>query len=128
MLSMMVSRMLKSRVLFCHSSEHGVSGVSVGAVGSSSGGVECQQRQAGSDAWGMVLASHLSSGRVVSGASENERLVNWTVGSAESNKAEAAGSKAAGAFGSASRRANRRCASDRGGKVGPAGTNERSCR
>ena len=33
---------------------------------------------------------------MVSGASENERLVKWAVGCAESKKAEAAGTKAAG--------------------------------
>ena len=60
------------------------------------GRVEWQWRQAGSDAWWMVLASHLSSGRVVSGASEIERLVKWAVGCAESKKAEAAGHRLQG--------------------------------
>ena len=76
-----------------------------------------------------MLGGYLSSGRVVSGASENERLVKWAVGCAESKKAEAAGSKVAGLFGSASRRANRRCASFRGGEVGSAGASARAdCR
>ena len=64
----------------------GVPGVFDGAVGSVFGGVEWQWRQAGSEAWWMVLATHPWSGGVVSGAS----------------RAEAAGSKVAGLCGSAS--------------------------
>ena len=51
----------------------------------------------------MVLALHPSSDRVVrvvSGASEDEHFVEWAFERAESKRAEAAGSKVAGPFGS----------------------------
>ena len=105
-------------MLFSHRCEHvddfGVPGVFVGAVGSFSGGVEWQWCQAGSEAWWMVRAAHPSSRRVVLGASGEEQVVEWVVGCARGERAEAAGSKVAWPFGTASRRAYRRCASFRG--------------
>ena len=70
-----------------------------GAVGSVVGRVEWQWRQAGPEAWWMVLATHPSCACVVSGASEEEQFVEWVVGCAESKRAEAAGSKVAGPCG-----------------------------
>ena len=56
-----------------------VFGEFVGVVGSVVGGVG----QVGSEAWWMVLGSHLSCGCVVPGASEEEQFVEWVGGCAE---------------------------------------------
>ena len=71
-------------LLFCQRSKHvdgfGVPGVFDGAVGSVVGGVEWQWRQAGSEAWWMVLATHPSCGCVVLGASEEGQFVEGVLG------------------------------------------------
>ena len=75
-------------------------GVFDGAVGSVLGGVEWQWRQAGSEAWWMVLALVL---RVVAWCREPVRRssLSRSMDARKSKRAEAAGSKVVGPCGSA---------------------------
>ena len=118
----MVSRVMQSRVLLSQPSEHvdvcGLPSVFVGAVGSFFGGAEWQWLPAGSVVRWMVMVLHPSCDRVVLGASDDELFDECAFGCAEGKRTEVAGSKVAGPFGEAKRRAYCRCASFRGDEKG----------